>query len=51
LARESLWLIAVQDVIAFAVYAASFFGATVYWRGSAYHVAADGTLVEDDLRR
>ena len=51
LARESLWLIAMQDVIAFAVYVASFFGATVYWRGAAYHVAADGTLVEDDLRR
>lgn len=51
LERESSWLIAVQDVIAFAVYVASFFGATVYWRGAAYHVAADGTLVEDDLRR
>ena len=51
LARESSWLIAVQDVIAFAVYVASFFGATVYWRGATYHVAADGTLVEDDLRR
>lgn len=51
LLRESLWLIALQDLIAFAVYVASFFGATVYWRGAAYHVAADGTLVEDDLRR
>jgi ceramide glucosyltransferase len=51
LPREGLWLIALQDVIAFAVYVASFFGATVYWRGAAYHVAADGTLVEDDLRR
>lgn len=51
LARESVALIALQDVIAFGVYVASFFGATVYWRGAAYHVAADGTLVEDDLRR
>ena len=51
LLRESSWLIALQDVIAFAVFVASFFGATVYWRGAAYHVAADGTLVEDDLRR
>jgi len=51
LLRESLWLIALQDLIAFAVYVASFFGATVHWRGAAYQVAADGTLVEDDLRR
>jgi ceramide glucosyltransferase len=51
LARESFSLIALQDVIAFAVYVASFFGATVYWRGAAYRVAADGTLTEDDLRR
>jgi ceramide glucosyltransferase len=51
LPRESLWLIGLQDVLAFTVYVASFFGATVYWRGAAYHVAADGTLVEDDLRR
>jgi ceramide glucosyltransferase len=51
LPRESLWLIGLQDVLEFTVYVASFFGATVYWRGAAYHVAADGTLVEDDLRR
>lgn len=51
LLRESSWLIALQDLIAFAVFVASFFGATVYWRGAAYHVAADGTLVEDDLGR
>jgi ceramide glucosyltransferase len=51
LLRESLWLIVLQDVIAFGVYVASYFGATVYWRGAAYRVAADGTLLEDDLRR
>lgn len=51
LARESFSLIVLQDIIAFAVYVASFFGATVYWRGAAYRVAADGTLTEDDLRR
>jgi ceramide glucosyltransferase len=50
LARESFSLIVLQDIIAFAVYVASFFGATVYWRGAAYRVAADGTLTEDDLR-
>lgn len=47
LPRQNYWLIPVQDIIAFAVYAASFFGATVHWQGSAYRVAADGTLVED----
>jgi ceramide glucosyltransferase len=51
LPRESLWLIPLQDVIAFGVYVASFFGATVYWRGAEYRVAADGTLIEEDLRR
>lgn len=51
LARESVWLIALQDVLAFAVYVASYFGATVHWRGAAFRVAADGTLLEDDLRR
>jgi ceramide glucosyltransferase len=48
---ENYWLIPLQDVIAFAVYLASFFGATVHWRGADYRVAADGTLIEDDLRR
>jgi ceramide glucosyltransferase len=51
LPREKFWLIPLQDIIAFAVYVASFFGATVHWRGAEYRVAADGTLVEEDLRR
>jgi ceramide glucosyltransferase len=51
LKREQYWLIPLQDVIAFAVYVASFFGATVHWRGADYRVATDGTLVEEDLRR
>ncbi len=46
LPRENYWLIPLQDVMAFAVYVASFFGATVHWRGSDYRVAADGTLIE-----
>lgn len=50
LPRESLWLIPLQDFIAFAVYVASYFGATVHWRGADYRVAGDGTLVEEDLR-
>ncbi len=51
LPRENYWLIPVQDILAFAIYAASFFGATVHWRGADYHVTADGTLIEEDLRR
>jgi ceramide glucosyltransferase len=51
LKRESYWLIPLQDVIAFAVYVASYFGATVHWRGADYRVSADGTLIEEDLRR
>jgi ceramide glucosyltransferase len=51
LPREKFWLIPLQDLIAFCVYVASFFGATVYWRGAEYRVASDGTLIEEDLRR
>jgi ceramide glucosyltransferase len=51
LPRQNYWLIPLQDLIAFAVYVASFCGATVHWRGADYRVAADGTLLEgQDLR-
>ncbi|MDE2373478.1 MAG: bacteriohopanetetrol glucosamine biosynthesis glycosyltransferase HpnI [Hyphomicrobiales bacterium] len=51
LPRQNYWLIPVQDLIAFGVYLASFFGATVHWRGADYRVNADGTLLEGhDLR-
>jgi ceramide glucosyltransferase len=52
LPRQEYWLIPVHDIIAFAIYVTSFFGATVHWRGADYRVAADGTLLEgQDLRR
>jgi ceramide glucosyltransferase len=52
LPRQNYWLIPVHDVIAFAIYVTSFFGATVHWRGADYRVAADGTLIEEqDLGR
>jgi ceramide glucosyltransferase len=51
LPRENYWLIPLQDLLAFAVYVASYFGATVYWQGSAYRVAPDRTLIEEELRR
>lgn len=46
LPRQSYWLVPLQDTLAFAVYVASFFGATVHWRGSDYRVATDGNLME-----
>lgn len=45
--RQPYWLIPIQDLITFAVYASSFFGATVSWRGSRYRVLSDGTVVHD----
>jgi ceramide glucosyltransferase len=52
LPRQNYWLIPVHDLIAFAVYAASFFGATVHWRGADYRVAPNGSLIEgQDLRQ
>ncbi len=51
LPRQNYWFIPVQDLIAFSVYVASFFGTTVHWRGADYRVTADGNLLEgQDLR-
>jgi ceramide glucosyltransferase len=44
----SYWLIPVRDIMAFAVYVASFFGARVTWRGQRYRVS-NGTLVPDPV--
>jgi len=52
LPRQNYGLIPVHDLIAFAVYAKSFFGATVHWRGADYRVASNGSLIEgQDLRQ
>ena len=52
LPRQNYWLIPVHDLIAFAVYVTSFFGATVHWRGANYRVARNGSLIEgQDLRQ
>ena len=48
LPRQNYWLIPLHDIMAFAVYVASFLGATVHWRGADYRVTADGTLLEDE---
>ena len=52
LPHQNYWLIPVHDLIAFAIYVTSFFGATVHWRGADYRVAANGNLIEgQDLGR
>jgi ceramide glucosyltransferase len=47
LPRQNFWLVPLHDVIAFAVYVTSFFGARVHWRGADYRVTAEGTLIEN----
>lgn len=47
LPRQSVWLIPLLDLIAFAVYVAAFFGTSIHWRGEAYRVAANRTLIEE----
>jgi ceramide glucosyltransferase len=43
------WLLAVRDVLSFAVYVASFFGRRVLWRDEAFRVEASGRMtVEGD---
>lgn len=50
LPAQPYWLIPVHDVIAFAIYAVSFAGTTVMWRGYRYRVAEDGTMSRDAPR-
>jgi ceramide glucosyltransferase len=51
LPRQNYWLLPLQDLMAFGIFVASFFGATVHWRGADFRVSADGTLLEgQDLR-
>jgi ceramide glucosyltransferase len=43
---ERLWLLPLRDVLSFGVFAASFFGRTVDWRGTRYLARADGALAQ-----
>lgn len=43
----SYWLLPLRDLLSFTVYIASFFGATVVWRGQRYRIRPDGTLLPD----
>jgi ceramide glucosyltransferase len=44
--RQNYWLLPLQDIMAFAIFVTSFFGATVHWRGADFRVLADGTLLK-----
>ncbi|HET7411360.1 MAG TPA: bacteriohopanetetrol glucosamine biosynthesis glycosyltransferase HpnI [Pararhizobium sp.] len=43
--RPPLALVPLRDLLSFAIYVASFFGATVEWRGQRYRVGDNGTLI------
>ncbi len=47
LRRQTYWLLPFYDFLFLFVYAASFFGARVSWRGERYRLKSDGTLVHD----
>lgn len=47
LPRQTYWLLPFYDLLFLFVYAASFFGGGISWRGERYRVKSDGTLVHD----
>ena len=44
LVRRLWWLVPVQDVASFVMWAAGFFGNTIVWRGRKYYLEPDGTF-------
>ncbi len=47
LPRQTYWLLPFYELLFLLVYAASFFGEHVSWRGERYRLKPDGTLVHD----
>jgi len=41
------WLLPVRDALSFAVFVASFFGRTVFWRDQVFQVEASGRMTAD----
>jgi len=41
------WLLLARDALSFAVFVASFFGRTVFWRDQLFHVEASGRMTVD----
>lgn len=44
--RQPYYLIPIQDIFSFAVFTASFFGRTIVWRGTKYHLSPSLRLVQ-----
>jgi ceramide glucosyltransferase len=47
LPRAKPWLLPLRDALSFAVFVASFFGRTVFWRDQVFHVEASGRMTAD----
>jgi ceramide glucosyltransferase len=47
LASPPYWLTPIRDLLSFAVFAWSFCGRDLNWRGRSYHIRADGALTAD----
>ena len=47
LQRQAYWLLPFYDLLFPVVYAASFFGSGISWRGERYRLKSDGSLVHD----
>jgi len=45
--RQTYWLLPFCDLLFLLVYAASFFGGRIVWRGERYRLRSDGTLVPE----
>jgi ceramide glucosyltransferase len=45
LAPQLYWLVPLRDLLSFAVFISSFFGATAKWKGRSYRFVSGGTLV------
>lgn len=45
--RAEPWLLPARDALSFAVFIASFFGRTVFWRDQVFHVEASGRMTAD----
>jgi ceramide glucosyltransferase len=46
--RETSWLVPVRDFLSLGIWAASFMGRRVTWRGQSFSVRQDGSLVETE---
>ncbi len=47
LEAKRLWLLALRDILSFAVFVASFFGKTVFWRDRHFRLAPSGRITLD----